>query len=189
MAALRLAHARCRPIAGYVRAVAAAAPGTRVTVVLIPETEPERLWQRLLQNQRARSSQYAVRRETDAADLSRLRFRLPWEAGHRLSRATRAPVRDSGRKSPVKAVRTTVRGGVNRRSDPAKEAVSSNRPKQRTSLQELKRWPIWPRRHRRARGVRAGGPRRQGGDEAVIAENVVGLAVAVAPSWAISTSP
>ncbi|MFJ9821438.1 APC family permease, partial [Streptomyces sp. NPDC101151] len=40
-----------RPIAAYVREVAAAEPGTRVTV-LIPETEPERLWQRLLQNQR-----------------------------------------------------------------------------------------------------------------------------------------
>ncbi|BCM71147.1 MULTISPECIES: APC family permease [Streptomyces] len=64
-----------RPIAGYVRAVAAAAPGTRVTV-LIPETEPERLWQRLLQNQRGAVVAHAVRRETDAV-ICRLRFRLP----------------------------------------------------------------------------------------------------------------
>ncbi|EFH29039.1 conserved hypothetical protein [Streptomyces sviceus ATCC 29083] len=35
------------------------------------------------------------------------------------------------------------------------------------------------RRHH-DRGVRAGGSRRQGGDEAVTAENVVGLVVAVA---------
>ncbi|CAM5505344.1 hypothetical protein GCM10010220_35030 [Streptomyces parvulus] len=35
------------------------------------------------------------------------------------------------------------------------------------------------RRHH-DRGVRAGGPRRQGGDEAVTAENIVGLVVAVA---------
>ncbi|MEV6613139.1 hypothetical protein AB0N31_04470 [Streptomyces sp. NPDC051051] len=39
-----------RPIAAYVRDVGAAEPGVRVTVP-IPETEPERLWQRLLQNQ------------------------------------------------------------------------------------------------------------------------------------------
>ncbi len=36
-------HGLGRPIAAYVRAVAAAEPGTRVTV-LIPEAEPERLW-------------------------------------------------------------------------------------------------------------------------------------------------
>ncbi|MGW1964650.1 APC family permease [Streptomyces sp. NPDC001935] len=64
-----------RPIAAYVREVAAAAPGTRVTV-LIPETEPERLWQRLLQNQRGAVVAHAVRRETDAV-ICRLRFRLP----------------------------------------------------------------------------------------------------------------
>ncbi|MCS0603653.1 APC family permease [Streptomyces sp. LP11] len=63
-----------RPIAAYVRAVAAAAPGTRVTV-LIPEAEPERLWQRLLQNQRGAVVAHAVRRETDAV-ICRLRFRL-----------------------------------------------------------------------------------------------------------------
>ncbi|AKJ11797.1 amino acid permease [Streptomyces incarnatus] len=64
-----------RPIAAYVRQVAAAEPGTRVTV-LIPETEPERLWQRLLQNQRGAVVAHAVRRETDAV-ICRLRFRLP----------------------------------------------------------------------------------------------------------------
>ncbi|MGV4986229.1 APC family permease [Streptomyces sp. NRAIS4] len=64
-----------RPIAAYVREVAAAEPGTRVTV-LIPEAEPERLWQRLLQNQRGAIVAHAVRRETDAV-ICRLRFRLP----------------------------------------------------------------------------------------------------------------
>lgn len=57
------------------RDVMAAEPATRVTV-LIPETEPERLWQRLLQNQRgAVVVAHAVRRETDGA-ICRLRFRL-----------------------------------------------------------------------------------------------------------------
>ncbi|CAL9356604.1 Potassium transporter KimA [Streptomyces sp. enrichment culture] len=64
-----------RPIASYVRDVAAAEPGARVTV-LIPETEPERLWQRLLQNQRGAVVAHAVRRETDAV-ICRLCFRLP----------------------------------------------------------------------------------------------------------------
>ncbi|AYC36154.1 hypothetical protein DWG14_00362 [Streptomyces griseorubiginosus] len=63
-----------RPIAAYVREVAAAEPFTRVTV-LIPEAEPERLWQRLLQNQRGAVVAHAVRRETDAV-ICRLRFRL-----------------------------------------------------------------------------------------------------------------
>ncbi|MFF4508888.1 APC family permease [Streptomyces sp. NPDC001401] len=63
-----------RPIAAYVREVAANEPGTRVTV-LIPETEPERLWQRLLQNQRGAVVAHAVRQETDAV-ICRLRFRL-----------------------------------------------------------------------------------------------------------------
>ncbi|MGW7817655.1 APC family permease [Streptomyces puniciscabiei] len=63
-----------RPIAAYVREVAAAEPATRVTV-LIPEAEPERLWQRLLQNQRGAVVAHAVRRETDAV-ICRLRFRL-----------------------------------------------------------------------------------------------------------------
>lgn len=64
-----------RPIAAYAREVTAAEPGTQVTV-LIPETEPERLWQRLLQNQRGAVVAHAVRRETDAV-ICRLRFRLP----------------------------------------------------------------------------------------------------------------
>ncbi|MCT7353067.1 APC family permease [Streptomyces sp. 15-116A] len=64
-----------RPIAAYVRRVADLAPGTRLTV-LIPETEPERLWQRLLQNQRGAVVAHALRRETDAV-ICRLRFRLP----------------------------------------------------------------------------------------------------------------
>ncbi|AZP15190.1 APC family permease [Streptomyces aquilus] len=63
-----------RPIAAYVREVMAAEPATRVTV-LIPEAEPERLWQRLLQNQRGAVVAHAVRRETDAV-ICRLRFRL-----------------------------------------------------------------------------------------------------------------
>ncbi|MER7676409.1 APC family permease [Streptomyces sp. NPDC096934] len=64
-----------RPIAAYVRGVTAAEPATRVTV-LIAETEPERWWQRLLQNQRGAVVAHAVRRETGAV-ICRLRFRLP----------------------------------------------------------------------------------------------------------------
>ncbi|MFE2065221.1 APC family permease [Streptomyces sp. NPDC059467] len=63
-----------RPIAAYVRETAATEPATRVTV-LIPETEPELLWQRLLQNQRGAVVAHAVRRETDAV-ICRLRFHL-----------------------------------------------------------------------------------------------------------------
>ncbi|MEU6321040.1 APC family permease [Streptomyces sp. NPDC047009] len=63
-----------RPIAAYVRQVGVSEPATRVTV-LIPEAEPERLWQRLLQNQRGALVAHAVRRETDAV-ICRLRFRL-----------------------------------------------------------------------------------------------------------------
>ncbi|QWB21225.1 MULTISPECIES: APC family permease [Streptomyces] len=63
-----------RPIAAYVRETAAAAPDAQVTV-LIPEVEPERLWQRLLQNQRGAVVAHAVRRDTDAV-ICRLRFRL-----------------------------------------------------------------------------------------------------------------
>ncbi|GAA5012993.1 APC family permease [Streptomyces hyderabadensis] len=62
------------PIAAYVRDMAAAAaPGTRITV-LIPEVEPGRWWQRPLQNQRGAVVAHAVRRETDAV-ICRLRFR------------------------------------------------------------------------------------------------------------------
>ncbi|QEU95455.1 APC family permease [Streptomyces kanamyceticus] len=63
-----------RPIAAYVREIEAARPGTRVTV-LIPEVEPARAWQRILQNQRGAVVAHAVRRDTDAA-ICRLRFRL-----------------------------------------------------------------------------------------------------------------
>ncbi|MEE1816820.1 APC family permease [Streptomyces sp. SP18ES09] len=62
-----------RPITAYVRELGATRPGTRVTV-LIPEAEPERLWQRALQNQRGAVVAHAVRRDTDAV-VCRLRFR------------------------------------------------------------------------------------------------------------------
>jgi len=64
-----------RPIAAYVRDVAATEPATRVTV-LIPETEPARLWLGVLQNQRGAVVAHAVRGDTDAV-ICRLRFRLP----------------------------------------------------------------------------------------------------------------
>lgn len=63
-----------RPLASYVRDLAARHPGTRITV-LIPETEPAHLWLRLLQNQRGSVVAHAVRRDTDAV-ICRLRFRL-----------------------------------------------------------------------------------------------------------------
>jgi hypothetical protein len=63
-----------RPIAAYVGETAAAEPGTRVTV-LIPEVEPDHLWQRLLQNQRGAVVAHAVRKDTDAV-ICRLRFRI-----------------------------------------------------------------------------------------------------------------
>ncbi|UQA95496.1 APC family permease [Streptomyces halobius] len=71
------------PIAAYIQDLTAHRPGagsagagsgTRVTV-LIPEVEPARLWQRLLQNQRGAVVAHAVRRDTDAV-ICRLRFRL-----------------------------------------------------------------------------------------------------------------
>ncbi|MEU7486973.1 APC family permease [Streptomyces sp. NPDC042319] len=63
-----------RPIAAYVRELTAIEPDTRVTV-LIPEVEPARRWQRMLQNQRGAVVARAVRRDTDAV-ICRLRFRL-----------------------------------------------------------------------------------------------------------------
>ncbi|MFJ2588446.1 APC family permease [Streptomyces sp. NPDC087538] len=63
-----------RPVAAYVRKVASTDPGLRITV-LIPEVEPARLWQRLLQNQRGAVVAHAVRHETNAV-ICRLRFRL-----------------------------------------------------------------------------------------------------------------
>ncbi|MFE2289502.1 APC family permease [Streptomyces sp. NPDC059443] len=63
-----------RPVSAYVRKLTQAHPGTQVTV-LIPETEPAHLWQRLLQNQRGSVVAHAVRRDTDAV-ICRLRFRI-----------------------------------------------------------------------------------------------------------------
>ncbi|WP_406055290.1 APC family permease [Streptomyces sp. NBC_01077] len=62
-----------RPITAYVRDLEATEPGTRVTV-LVPEAEPEHLWQRALQNQRGAVVAHAVRRDTNAV-VCRLRFR------------------------------------------------------------------------------------------------------------------
>lgn len=67
-----------RPVSAYVRKLAQAHPGAQVTV-LIPETEPAHLWQRLLQNQRGSVVAHAVRRDTDAV-ICRLRFRITAEA-------------------------------------------------------------------------------------------------------------
>ncbi|MEV6399064.1 APC family permease [Streptomyces sp. NPDC051907] len=67
-----------RPVSGYVRELAAAHPASQITV-LIPETEPARLWQRLLQNQRGSVVAHAVRRDTDAV-ICRLRFRVDDDA-------------------------------------------------------------------------------------------------------------
>lgn len=56
------------------RKLAQSHPDAQVTV-LIPETEPAHLWQRLLQNQRGSVVAHAVRRDTDAV-ICRLRFRI-----------------------------------------------------------------------------------------------------------------
>ncbi|RSS59737.1 APC family permease [Streptomyces sp. WAC01280] len=61
-----------RPITAYVHGLQEAEPDTRITV-LIPEAEPERLWQRPLQNRRGALVARAVRRDTDAV-VCRLRF-------------------------------------------------------------------------------------------------------------------
>lgn len=63
-----------RPLSAYVRKLAQTRQDAQVTV-LIPETEPARLWQRLLQNQRGSVVAHAVRRDTDAV-ICRLRFRV-----------------------------------------------------------------------------------------------------------------
>ncbi|MBZ4318062.1 APC family permease [Streptomyces huiliensis] len=63
-----------RPIVDYVQEISGRHPENRVTV-LIPEVEPARLWQRLLQNQRGAVVAHAVRRDTDAV-ICRLRFRV-----------------------------------------------------------------------------------------------------------------
>ncbi len=63
-----------RPVSVYVRELARTHPDAQVTV-LIPETEPAHLWQRILQNQRGSVVAHAVRRDT-AAVICRLRFRI-----------------------------------------------------------------------------------------------------------------
>ncbi|MFF4583803.1 amino acid permease [Streptomyces sp. NPDC001373] len=68
-----------RPVSAYVRKLAQTHPDAQVTV-LIPETEPEHLWQRMLQNQRGSVVAHAVRRDTDAV-ICRLRFRLTAQTG------------------------------------------------------------------------------------------------------------
>ncbi|MFD9357874.1 APC family permease [Streptomyces sp. NPDC060031] len=67
-----------RPVSAYVRELTQAHPDAQVTV-LIPETEPARLWQRMLQNQRGSVVAHAVRRDTDAV-ICRLRFRITSDA-------------------------------------------------------------------------------------------------------------
>jgi hypothetical protein len=59
-----------QPIVQYVRN----APEKHV-FVLIPEVEPKRVWQRVLQNQRGAVLAHALRRDTDAV-ICRLRFRV-----------------------------------------------------------------------------------------------------------------
>ncbi len=67
-----------RPVSAYVRELTGNHPDTQVTV-LIPETEPAHLWQRMLQNQRGSVVAHAVRRDTDAV-ICRLRFRITEDA-------------------------------------------------------------------------------------------------------------
>ncbi|WP_405527431.1 APC family permease [Streptomyces avidinii] len=67
-----------RPVSAYVRELARTHPDAQVTV-LIPETEPAHLWQRMLQNQRGSVVAHAVRRDTDAV-ICRLRFRITDDA-------------------------------------------------------------------------------------------------------------
>ncbi|MER6202130.1 APC family permease [Streptomyces sp. NPDC001586] len=76
-----------RPVSAYVRKLAETHPDAQVTV-LIPETEPAHLWQRLLQNQRGSVVAHAVRRDTDAV-ICRLRFRITEEAGPAVLDVTR----------------------------------------------------------------------------------------------------
>lgn len=58
------------PIVKYLRGVT-----ERHVFVLIGEVEPERVWQRILQNQRGAVLAHALRRDTDAV-ICRLRFRM-----------------------------------------------------------------------------------------------------------------
>ncbi|MFJ3728382.1 APC family permease [Streptomyces sp. NPDC090045] len=75
-----------RPVSAYVRKLGQTHPDAQVTV-LIPETEPAHLWQRLLQNQRGSVVAHAVRRDTEAV-ICRLRFRITEEAGPTVPDAT-----------------------------------------------------------------------------------------------------
>jgi len=59
------------PIVRYVRQTEIA-----TVFVLIPEIEPEHIWQRILQNQRGAMLAHALRRDTDAI-VCRFRFRIP----------------------------------------------------------------------------------------------------------------
>lgn len=63
-----------RPLSAHVRKPAQTHRDAQVTV-LIPQTEPAHLWQRLLQTRRGSVVAHAVRRDTDAV-ICRLRFRL-----------------------------------------------------------------------------------------------------------------
>ncbi|MCX5175343.1 APC family permease [Streptomyces virginiae] len=67
-----------RPVSAYVRELTQKHPDAQVTV-LIPETEPAHLWQRMLQNQRGSVVAHAIRRDTDAV-ICRLRFRITADA-------------------------------------------------------------------------------------------------------------
>ena len=71
---------------------------------LIPEVEPDRLWQRLLQNQRGAVVAHAVRGDTDAV-ICRLRFRLSPDP----RAAPRAGRPRHPRMGCVKALRAAVR--------------------------------------------------------------------------------
>ncbi|WP_406003469.1 APC family permease [Streptomyces sp. NBC_00829] len=63
-----------RPLSAYVQKLAESHPDAQITV-LIPETEPAHVWQRLLQNQRGSVVAHAIRRDTTAV-ICRLRFRI-----------------------------------------------------------------------------------------------------------------
>jgi amino acid transporter len=62
--------------------------------VLIPEIEPEHLWQRILQNQRGAMLAHALRRDTDAI-VCRFRFRIPDDEQSLASKAISARRRSS----------------------------------------------------------------------------------------------
>ncbi len=133
-------------------------------------------WQRLPQDQRGAIVAHTARRETDAV-ICRLRFRMPRGRTGRLTGAPAHP--PDGAPSAFRQSRGPRRkGGVNDRPDPATAALSSNRPFQPNLTPGVRDGRSGLRRDH-DRGLRAGGPCRQGGDEAVTAENIVGLVVAV----------